>query len=47
MTPNARHKPRTVARKYRDMTVENVIKKDAQYLLWAEAKGIITLSDNI
>lgn len=33
--------------KYRGMTIERVIKEDPQYLLWAEEKGIILLSNNL
>ena len=33
--------------KYKGQTVEQVMKYDAQYLLWAEEQGIISLSDNL
>lgn len=33
--------------KYRGLTVGHVMKHDAQYLLWAEDQGIISLSDDL
>lgn len=33
--------------KHKGKTVESVLKEDAQYLLWAEEEGIITLSDDL
>ena len=33
--------------KYKGKSVEHVIKEDAQYLLWAEEQGIISLSDDL
>ena len=33
--------------RYRGMTVEEALKKDAQYLQWAEERGIIELDDDV
>lgn len=33
--------------KYKGLSVESVMEKDSQYLMWAESKGFLSFSDDL
>lgn len=33
--------------KYKGLSVESVMEKDAQYLMWVESKGLLSFSDDL